>query len=248
MRSGSCPSRLNEPSPSAGKPVPASSAADRPSHGLAGRLRPHAQYWYLQVGLTALGGGLVLGGFHLDRPLIMDAGVLVLAAAAVASGSASILTRRLVFLWPGRRYRLGVWYGAAAILVGLGFVVLGLAVAAGALAHLGGMSLGQIRDAILERPWRVLTPTGFFMFANGLAMIVGFDRTRRGTSEAADTLVVVEPDRGATWDLLMSIPGRLGGLIGAAIGAAVLGIGCYEFLRPQAFDDLIVRLSHGWPW
>ena len=210
-------------------------AVDQPPTGVVGWLTPHAQYWYLQVGLAGLGGLLLIAGFNLDVPVMMDAGTLSLAAAAVASGLASMLTRRIVFLWPSRRYRLVAWHGGAAVLVGVGLLVLGVAAVLAVLAHLGGMSVDQIRDALLERPWRVLMPAGFFMLANGLAMIVGFEEGR-------------DPQRGALWNLLMSIPNRLGGLIGCAIGAAVLAVGGYELLRPQAFDDFIERLSHGWPW
>ena len=98
-------------------------AADEKPEGLAGRRTPHFPYWYLQVGPAALGGALLIVGCNLDHALIMDAGALTLAAAVVASGAASILTRRIVFLWPGRRYLLVAWQGGAAILIGLGFAV-----------------------------------------------------------------------------------------------------------------------------
>jgi len=72
------------------------------------------------------------------------------------------------------------------------------------------------------------------MLANGVAMIIGFDEGR-------------DPQRGSLWNLLMSIPSRLSGLIGCGLGAIALAIGGYELLWPQAFDDFIERLSHGWP-
>ena len=210
-------------------------AVDESSTGIAGWLTPHAQYWYLQVGLAGLGGVLVIAGFNLDLPMVMDAGALSLAAAAVTSGLASIMTRRIVFLWPGWRYRLVAWHGIASVLIGLAFLVLGLAAVLVVLAHLGGMSVDQIRDALVDRPWRALVPAGFFMLANGLAMIIGFEDGR-------------DPHRSALWNLLMSIPSRLGGLIGIALGAGVLAVGWYELLQPRAFDDFIERLSQGWPW
>lgn len=120
-------------------------------------------------------------------------------------------------------------------MVGLGFLVLGLAVGLAVFAHLGGSSINQIRDSLFDRPWRALIPMGFFILANSLAIIIGFEERR-------------DPLRGALWNLLMSIPNRVGGLIGCAIGAAVLAVGSYELLRPQAFDDYIELLSHGWPW
>lgn len=200
-----------------------SNIANEPRKGLAGQLTPHAQYWYLQVGLAGIGGVLLIAGFRLDLPLVIDAGTLTLAAAAVASGLASMLTRRIVFLWPSQRYHLVAWHGSAAALAGLGFLVLGLAACLAVFAHLGGLSLNQICDALIDRPWRALIPIGFFMLANILAIIIGFEERR-------------DPLRGPLWSLPMSIPNRLGGLVGSTIGAVVLAIGSYELLWPQAFD------------
>ena len=198
-------------------------------------LTPNGQFLALQVGPAGLGLLLLVAGYNFGLPLVMDAGAFVIAASAVVSGLASMLTRRIVFLRNVRGNHLVVYHGGAAVLIGLGFLVLGIAGGAGVLVHLGGLSRVEIRDALLERPWRALLPAGMFMLTNGLAMIIGFEEGR-------------DPDRGMLWNLLMSIPSRLGGLIGSVIGAAVLVAGVYELLSPQAFDNFIERLSHGWPW
>jgi hypothetical protein len=61
------------------------------------------------------------------------------------------------------------------VLIGFGFLVLGIVVGVGVIAHLGGQSMDEIRDVLLERPWRALVPAGMFMSTNGLAMIIGFE-------------------------------------------------------------------------
>jgi len=206
-----------------------------PSKGALHWLTPNPQFLALQVGPAGLGPLLVVAGYNFGLPLVMDAGASGIAASAVVSGLASMLTRRIVFLRNIRGYHLVVYHGGAAVLVGFGFLVLGIAVGVGVIAHLGGQSMDEIRDALLERPWRALVPAGMFLLTNGLAMIIGFE-------EGSD------PDRGILWNLLTSIPSRLGCLIGSVIGAATLFTGVYELLNSQAFDDFIERLSYGWPW
>jgi len=77
-----------------------------------------AKQQFLLLGVLPAGGGLLLlvTGFHFDLPVLHAPGLLALAGAALASGLASCLYRRIVFINPNRRrFELIVWQGIAAI-------------------------------------------------------------------------------------------------------------------------------------
>jgi len=197
---------------------------------------PVAQYWGLQVGLPGLGLALLVAGVEWEVPLLPDLGVLALAAGAAASGVACAAYRRVVFVWPSeQRYRLVAWHGNAALCFGASLLVLGVAVAAAGLAHLGGRSPEAIRAAVLARPSLALVPAGAALLLLGVGTVVGFPEGR-------------DPARGPAWNLLLSLPGRLGGAILVLLGAGLLALGGYELLAPEQFDALVTTLSRGWPW
>ncbi|MHB8764937.1 MAG: hypothetical protein ACYDA8_11470 [Deferrisomatales bacterium] len=198
-------------------------------------MTPAAQYWGLQVGLPGLGLALLVGGVEWEATLPAALGVLLMAAGAVASGLACAAYRRVVFLWPGRRYRLVAWHGNAALGFAGALLTLGAAAGAAGLAHLSGCSPAAIREAVLARPSLGLVPAGAGLLCLGLGIAAGFPEGR-------------DPANGRAWNLLLSVPNRLGGAILLMIGAGLLGVGGYELASPEGFDAAVAALSRGWPW
>lgn len=193
---------------------------------------PAGQFWLMETGLPALGLGLFSGGVAWERAWLIDVGICVLALAAASTGVTCIAKRRVVFMAPIEVYRLIVWQGPAALFVGAGLLVLGLMIGAVGLSHAAGVSATTILEGVFARPGLVLAPGGVAMLAGGIAAIIGFPEGR-------------DPEHGAMWNLFMSIPSRLGGLILSTAGGAAMAIGLYELVAPEAFGRLIASLAHG---
>lgn len=199
-------------------------------------LTPARQFWTLQTALPALGLLSWIAGQRLGRTWLVDAGIFVLAAAAVLTGLACIAWRRVVVL---RRelsfgFKLVVYEGVPARLAGVALITLGCAVAAVGAAHAMGVDALRMREIVVARPGFALAPLGFALLVAGAAYMIGF---------AADLATGANP----VLEVLYGVPQRLGGLILAAIGAAALALGLYELIEPAGFDGLVNSLKRGWP-
>jgi hypothetical protein len=180
---------------------------------------------------------MLLLGFHLSWPLLGAAGLFGLGATAIVIGGFAIAERRLVFLvrsLKGERRRYVLYEGIAALPFGVSFVALGASVAALAGLYAMGHSLAALRDQLLARPGYALTPIGVILAAKGLGFLIGFSRR-------TDTL------RERIGVALMNLPGRLGGLILFAVGAATLAVGLVECAAPEVFRHWFQSLT-GNPW
>jgi len=194
-----------------------------------------AKQQFLLLGVLPAGSGLLLmvAGFNFRMPVLYTLGLLALSFAALATGIASCLYRRIVFINPNRRrFDLIVWQGVAAIPFGGTYIVGGFLLLAVAIAHLTGMSADAMRDAIIARPGLLLALLGVATLSYSIGFAIGFPAGE-------------DAKRGATWNALMSIPARLGALILFVIGGTLLGIGGWELLHTAEFDRWIKVLLHG---
>jgi hypothetical protein len=190
----------------------------------------NAKQQFLFLGVVPAGTGLVLlvTAFNLALPALVTPALLTLAFAALGTGLANCLYRRIVFTNPNRRrFELIVWRGIAAIPFGCAFAVLGLMILAATLAHASGISADAMRETVFARPGLLLAPLGVMLLFSSVGYAIGF---RDDTSDNAGC------------HILLSIPARLAALILFVIGAALLGIGGWELLLPVDFDRWIESL------
>jgi hypothetical protein len=167
----------------------------------------------------------LLLGFYQEWPAVAAAGVIGFGALAIALGALAIAERRLLFIvrnYKEERRRYVLYEGIAAVPFGVSLVAGGAALVALAALYLMGHSLVALRDQMLARPGFALVPLGVILTAKGLGFLIGFSRH-------ADTL------GGRAWVALLNLPGRLGGLILFAWGAAALAVGAVEWARPELF-------------
>ncbi len=195
------------------------------------------RFGLLYVVAPAASLGMLLLGFHLSLPLLAAAGVIGLGATALALGALAIAERRLLFLvrsLKGERRRYVIYEGFAAVPFGLSLIALGASLVALAALYLMGHSIASLRDQMLARPGYALVPLGFVLTAKGLGFLIGFSRPTRTPGEQV-------------WVSLMNLPGRLGGLILFAGGAAALVAGLVEWAAPELFRHWFQSLT-GNPW
>ena len=195
-------------------------------------MTPKAQHWWLQTALPGAGLLALVWGVERDLPRVSDAGVLLLAVAGIAAGGVTIALRRVVFMAPTRRFVLLTWTGPAAVFSGASLVVLGVTAGAVAGLHLAGTNAAGLKTLVVERPGLALAPAGAALLSRGLAFVVGFPEAR-------------DPHGGGLWNALLSIPGRLGGLILVGLGGGALALGGWELLSPAAFDRAVAALAGG---
>jgi hypothetical protein len=193
---------------------------------------PSAQFWWLQTVLPGAGLLLLVLGIDRELALALDAGIMLLAAAGVASGAAMAALRRLVVPAPTRRLVLLTFTGPAAVCSGLALVILGLAAGAVGILHAMGTSAAGLKALVIARPGIALAPAGAAFVSHGLAFIVGFPEGR-------------DPRGGRVWNALLSVPSRLGGLVLVLLGTAALVVGGWELLAPAAFDRVVAALRGG---
>jgi hypothetical protein len=191
----------------------------------------------LYIAAPAASLAMLLLGFHLSLPLLAAAGVIGLGATAFALGALAIAERRLFFLvrsLKGERWRYVIYEGFAAVPFGLSLIALGASLAALAALSITGHSIASLRDQMLARPGYALVPLGILLAAQGLGFLIGFSRRARSLRERV-------------WISLMNLPGRLGGLILFAWGAAALVAGLVEWVAPELFRHWFQSLA-GNPW
>ncbi|HRH79891.1 MAG TPA: hypothetical protein PLW81_02480 [Thiobacillaceae bacterium] len=191
---------------------------------------PLASFWLLHVLLPGLALAGILGGFHLDLPYLTAAGVGMLGARFMLAGWLA-LRERQVIVWNAnyRRFTDAVraYHGPAAVPMGLAGLLGGGVLTALALAHLAGISLDAMRQAVLAQPALALVPTGLALGFYGMGFLMGF-------RDDGDT-----PTGPAAWNALLGMPGRLGGLILCALGTALLGAGVWEGVHPGSLPGLL---------
>lgn len=195
------------------------------------------RFGLLYIAAPAASLAMLLAGFHLSWPLLAAAGVVGLGATAIALGALAVAERRLLFIvrsLRGERHRYVIYDGFAAVPFGISLIALGASAGTLAALYAMGHSIAALRDQMLARPGYALVPIGVILTAKGLGFLVGFSRPVRSLRERA-------------WVALMNLPGRLGGLILFAWGAAALAVGLIEWAAPDVFHSGFRYLS-GNPW
>lgn len=220
------------PLPFSGGRVPASASEYR-----------HAQWRVMSLCFVApaLSLAAVSLGASLGRTGLAALGALALGLTGVAYGGLAAVERRLMFIRGptllGRReyrYRYFIYEGVAALPYGLAFVIAGAALAVVALLFLLGMSLEQMRVAVLARPHLALLPAGAALLAHGLGFLIGFSRA---PASPADRFSIA----------LQHLPARLGALILIGWALALLAVGLVEWASPALFEAWF-RSIFGNPW
>lgn len=181
------------------------------------------RFLLLDVLLPGLALAAVLAGFHLSVPALMSGGALILGLRFVVAGGLALRDRRIPVWNPNyRRFSEAIreYRGAAAVPMGLGGLLGGGVLSALALANLAGVSLEAMRRAVLAQPALALVPVGGVLLLYGLGFLMGF-------RDDGDTLTGPP-----AWTALLSLPGRLGGLILLILGAVLLTAGLWGLPPP----------------
>lgn len=171
----------------------------------------------LVLAVTGVAGLLLLiAANRFDRPELIGPGLILFAIGIVTAGGHAVTTRYLRerrSVAPGSR----VFEGPAAIFSGLAVIVLGLSMGVAGVAFLVGAE-GALLDIALRRPGLALVPAGLASAAWGAGRVLG-----------------AREWRGSWWRLVANIPERIGGAMLLLLGAALLGLGGFELLAPDAF-------------
>lgn len=177
-------------------------------------LLPFVEYCALIAGVVTVAEGRRSAAEH-DVAL----GMLLVGAALLLAGLASIATKRLSFRFYGSARTS--YAGATALITGMMQVIVGgLAVAAAyALAtHVWQAKL----DALLTNPWPLLIPLGLLLIGAGLLLV------RRSSSYV-----------GPLGTVLFILPKTLTGLAALGAGAAILVGWAWKIYDPQAFLSFV---------
>jgi hypothetical protein len=177
-------------------------------------LLPFVEYCALVAGIFAIAEGR-RSAAEQDVAL----GMLLVGAALLLAGLASIVTKRMSFRFYGSARTS--YAGATALITGMMLVIVGgLAVAtAYALAtHVWQAKL----DALLTNPWPLLIPLGLLLIGAGLLLV------RRSSSYV-----------GPLGTVLFTLPKTLTGVAALGAGAAILVGWAWKIYDPQAFLSFV---------
>ena len=177
-------------------------------------LLPFVEYCVLVAGIFAVAEGRQSAA---ERDVAL--GMLLVGAALLLAGLASIVTKRMSFRFHGSARTS--YAGATALITGMMQVIVGgLAVAtAYALAtHVWQAKL----DALLTNPWPLLIPLGLLLIGAGLLLV------RRSSSYV-----------GPLGTLLFILPKTLTGVAALGAGAAILVGWAWKIYDPQAFLSFV---------
>jgi hypothetical protein len=146
-------------------------------------------------------------------------GMLLVGAALLLAGLASIVTKRMSFRFYGSARTS--YAGATALITGMMQVIVGgLAVAT---AYALATHVWQARlDALLANPWPLLIPLGLLLIGAGLLLV------RRSSSYV-----------GPLGTVLFILPKTLTGVAALGAGAAILVGWAWKIYDPQAFLSFV---------
>jgi len=192
-------------------------------------LLPFVEYCALIAGIFA-----VTAGRKSASEQDVALGMLLIGAALLLAGLASIVTKRMSFRFYGS-VRAG-YGGARALIAGMMQVIAGgLAVAA---AYALATHAWQARlDALLANPWPLLIPLGLLLIGAGLLL------ARRSSNYV-----------GPLGTVLFIVPKTLTAVAALGAGAAILVGWGWKIYDPQAFrsfvglvpDEYMNLLANGW--
>lgn len=176
----------------------------------------------VQIALGLTGILLALGGDRFSMPILTYGGVALMGMASMAIGLEAILTRRIVV---GSRSARSTYTGIAAIAQGIQFNVLGwFLLGVAVFAYLGVDDGRSIFLRFVRRPGLPILVFGLFCL---LQAVIGISGSR-------------EDREGERWIVLLSlfVSRLLPGTILVLIGLGAVGLGLFEILAPNAFDEM----------
>ena len=176
----------------------------------------------LEAVLGLLSLALVFLGDKLSIPLLRDAGIACLGLTSIVIGWQAIISRRIVL---GRR-RHGsrqTYTGLAAILQGVEFNLLGLFLIVVAIMFLENLNAHELALQMAQHPGLPLMVFGMLcLLQSGITLIGPLDS-----------------QEGPRWTLIIGWMARfLPGILLVVLGLAMLGVGMFEILAPEAFDKM----------
>jgi len=177
-------------------------------------LLPFVEYCGLIAGIL-----VVAAGRKSSSEQDVALGLLLIGAALLLAGLASIVTKRVSFRFYGSA-RTG-YAGATTFIMGvMQVIVAGLAVAA---AHALATRVWQAKlDALLVNPWPLLIPLGLLLIGAGLLLV------RRSSSYV-----------GPLGTVLFIVPKTLAGVAALGAGSAILVGWAWKLYDPQAFRTFV---------
>ncbi len=176
----------------------------------------------VQIALGLTGILLMLGGDRLSMPIMSYGGVALMGMASMAIGLEAVVTRHIVV---GSRYARSTYTGIAAIAQGIQFNVLGcFLLGVAVFAYLGVDSGRDIFLRFVRRPGLPILVFGLFCL---LQAVIGISGSR-------------EDREGERWIVIMNllVSRLLPGSILVLIGLGAVGLGLFEIVAPDAFDEM----------
>jgi hypothetical protein len=155
---------------------------------------------------------------------VEEIGILLLGLAAVGMGLRTIRRREEVAVDEIGTV-IATYRGPAALCQGISVVLAGLGIVTFAAARLLGLG-PSLEHQVRDRPGLLILFVSLAGLAWSLSLVFGS----------------VE-QRGSSWRLVASLPGRLLGLSLGVLSAAGIGLGLWDIVVPAAFDHLVQSLS-----
>lgn len=176
----------------------------------------------VQIILGVLGFLLALAGDKLSVPFLFYSGVACLGLTSIAIGSEAMVTQHVV-LGGRRQGNRETYTGIPAILQGMQFNVIGFFLISMAVMLYVNVDGRGIFLQMVRRPGLPLIALGILLIMQAVITLVGSHEIKEG------------PQWIAVLNLLVSrlLPGII--LVGLGMGAA--GLGLFEILEPNVFDE-----------
>ncbi len=192
-----------------------------------GRMKTNQFKSFLLPGLGLLAIGFVAAGNYLVWPKLQALGAAMLGVGLLSIGIDSIRLRYFdmkVGEWSWHSSSRFVFRGTGAAFWGLLFVAMGLGTLA--IAGIVIFELGPAAEKlIMARPGILIAPLGFIFLCTAIGWLWGDEQMN------ASVLMFV-----------VTLPHRIGAVVTLIFALAVFGLGVFELLQPEAFDDLVRSL------
>jgi hypothetical protein len=191
------------------------------AHGM--RVRSLSWVSWVEIALIGAGVLCLIGGNQLSSPLLSRGGLALIGLGLIVVGGEAMVTRR--FALRRRRHDGQVYRGLSAILYGIVYLWIGLALVTVSLVVFPGTEQ-VLLQSLAERPGYALLSLSFLLVAASGIELTGRLHAR---SDAKTGRFL-----SAISTLLHSIPGLLLFLLALAI----MALGVLEIVSPDTFDEL----------
>jgi hypothetical protein len=177
----------------------------------------------LQIIFGVLGMLLILGGDRFSQPILGTAGLVCLGLTGILIGWEAILTRRIV-LGQRRHGNVQTYSGISAILQGIQFNLIGLFLIGISIAVYVNADGRAVVLQMVRRPGLPLIVFGALLFMQAVITLTGAQELRQGPR----------------WTVILNlaVSRLLPGIILVVLGAGAVGLGMFEFVAPDAFDEM----------